>query len=78
MGFRTLYMGAAEIACAPLNAIHNLPDCEIVSVLTQPDRPRGRSMKMHSSAVKQSAEKLGLAVLQPPTLCSDAVLEQLH
>ncbi len=78
MGFRTLYMGTAEIACAPLNAINNLPDCEIVSVLTQPDRPRGRSMKMQSSAVKQSAEKLGLAVLQPPTLRSDELLEQLQ
>ena len=78
MGFRTLYMGTAEIACAPLKALHDLPSCEIVSVLTQPDRPRGRSMKMQSSAVKQCAEKLGLSVLQPATLRDDDVLEQLR
>ena len=71
MGFRALYMGTAEIACAPLKALNDYSNCEIVGVLTQPDRPRGRSMKMQSSAVKQSAEKLGLAVLQPPTLRSD-------
>ena len=78
MGFRTLYMGTADIACAPLKALHDLPSCEIVSVLTQPDRPRGRSMKMQSSAVKQCAEKLGLSVIQPPTLRDDDVLEQLR
>ena len=78
MGFRTLYMGTAEIACAPLNALHDLPGCEIVSVLTQPDRPSGRSMKMQSSAVKHCAEELGFSVLQPPTLRDDGVLEQLR
>ena len=75
MGFRTLYMGTAEIACAPLKALNLLPEYEIVGVLTQPDRPRGRSMKVLSSPVKQCAKELGLLVLQPQTLCNDEVLE---
>ena len=77
MGLRTLYMGTAEIASAPLKALNFLPEYEIVGVLTQPDRPRGRSMKVLSSPVKQCAEKLGLLVLQPQTICSDEVLEQI-
>ena len=78
MGFRALYMGTAEIACAPLKALYDLPNCELVSVLTQPDRPRGRGMNLQPSAVKQCAEELGLSVLQPPTLRDDDVLEQLR
>jgi methionyl-tRNA formyltransferase len=78
MGFRTLYMGTAEIACTPLKALNDHPNCEIVGVLTQPDRPRGRNMKTKSSAVKECAEELGLSVLQPQTLRDDDVLEQLR
>jgi len=78
MGFRTLYMGTAEIACTPLKALNDYPNCEIVGVLTQPDRPRGRNMKTKSSAVKECAEELGLSVLQPQTLRDDDVLEQLR
>ena len=78
MGFRILYMGTAEIACAPLKALHDLPSCELISVLTQPDRPRGRGMNLQPSAVKQCANELGLSVLQPPTLRNDDVLEQLR
>jgi methionyl-tRNA formyltransferase len=71
-------MGTAEIACAPLKALYDLPNCELVSVLTQPDRPRGRGMNLQPSAVKQCAEELRLSVLQPPTLRNDGVLEQLR
>ena len=78
MGFRALYMGTAEIACAPLKALYDLPNCELVSVLTQPDRPRGRGMNLQPSAVKQCAKELGVSVLQPPTLRNDGVLEQLR
>ena len=37
-------------------------------VLTQPDRPSGRGMKLTASAVKQKAQELGIPVLQPPSL----------
>ena len=53
MGFRALYMGTAEIACAPLKALNDYSNCEIVGVLTQPDRPRGRNMKTQFTPEKQ-------------------------
>jgi len=40
-------------------------------VLTQPDRPSGRGMKLTASAVKAKALDLGIPVLQPPTLKTD-------
>ena len=38
---------------------------QIVAVVTQPDRPRGRGQKVQPSAVKQAATRAGLAILQP-------------
>jgi methionyl-tRNA formyltransferase len=38
---------------------------EIQLVVTQPDRPQGRGMELAAPPVKQSAQKLGLAVIQP-------------
>lgn len=48
-------------------ALEKLADAgfNIGLVLTQPDRPKGRGLELVASPVKQSAEKLGLAVLQP-------------
>lgn len=44
---------------------------QIVVVLTQPDRPAGRGMKLTASAVKQTALEHGIAVLQPHSLKLD-------
>ena len=40
-------------------------------VLTQPDRPRGRGLRLEPSSVKQVAERVGLALYQPVTLASE-------
>ncbi|MBI4678517.1 MAG: methionyl-tRNA formyltransferase [Elusimicrobia bacterium] len=40
---------------------------EVVGVVTQPDKPAGRGLKLDAPAVKQTAERLGLAVFQPET-----------
>jgi methionyl-tRNA formyltransferase len=54
---------AASALAAILDAGH-----EVVLVLTQPDRPQGRGLKLAPSAVKKLAVERGLKVLQPPTL----------
>lgn len=54
-------MGSAELACPSLEAIAG----QVVAVVTQPDRPKGRELKLASSPVKELAGKLGLPVLQP-------------
>lgn len=64
---RIIFAGTPPFAAAALDALaeagHN-----VVLVLTQPDRPAGRGMKLTSSAVKQAAQARGLAVSQPPSL----------
>jgi len=51
--------------------------CELVAVLTQPDRPAGRGKHLRASPVKQLAQENGLEVLQPESLREDVWLEQL-
>src|ERR1019366_8066543 len=41
-------------------------------VVTQPDRPRGRGMEVAVSPVKDAANRLGIAVVQPPTIKNNA------
>jgi methionyl-tRNA formyltransferase len=62
---RIIFMGTAELACASLEALAESPDFEVIAVVTQPDKPKGRDLKLQSSAVKQLALKLNLPVLQP-------------
>jgi len=51
--------------------------CEVVGVLTQPDRPAGRGKKLSASPVKQLALENKLPVMQPPTLRDADIQAQL-
>lgn len=64
---RIVFAGTPQFSAAALAALAAAGH-EIVLVLTQPDRPAGRGMKLTQSAVKQSALMLGLPVYQPQTL----------
>lgn len=68
---KIVFAGTPEFAASALAAIHT--EHEIVAVLTQPDRPAGRGMRLVSSAVKQIASERGLKVLQPFSLKSAEV-----
>jgi methionyl-tRNA formyltransferase len=61
---RIVFMGSAELACPCLEAVAG----QVVAVVTQPDRPKGRELKPAPPPVKQLAGKLGLPVLQPVRL----------
>ncbi|HQS99806.1 MAG: methionyl-tRNA formyltransferase [Hydrogenophilales bacterium 16-64-46] len=67
---RLIFAGTPPFAAAALAALadagHDIP-----LVLTQPDRPAGRGMKLTPSAVKLEAQKRGLAVAQPASLKTD-------
>lgn len=74
---RVIFMGTAELACPSLAALSQWGGSEVVSVVTQPDRPRGRKLQLQPSCVKQCAEKLGLPLQQPRTLRDDAAFDTL-
>ncbi len=58
-------MGTAELSCASLEKISADKNFQIIAVVTQPDKPKGRELKLTPSPVKVLAEKLQLPVLQP-------------
>ena len=62
---RILFIGTAELACPCLAAVHRLTGHELVGVITQPDKPKGRSLQLAPPPVKLTATRLGLPVLQP-------------
>lgn len=61
---RLLFFGSPAFAVPTLRALHGAGH-RIQTVVTRPDRPRGRSGRPAPTAVKQAAIELGLAVFQP-------------
>ncbi|MBU1181187.1 MAG: methionyl-tRNA formyltransferase, partial [Proteobacteria bacterium] len=61
---RIIFMGTPDFAVPSLKALHNYGH-EVVLVVTQPDRPRGRGKKILFSPVKEAALALGYDILQP-------------
>src|ERR1700761_7723416 len=73
---RIVFMGTPEFAVASLDALVKA-GCNIVGVITAPDKPAGRGMQLQQSAVKQYAVAHHLNVLQPERLKSPEFIEQL-
>lgn len=69
-------MGTPEFAVAPLDALLK-NGCNIVAVITAPDKPSGRGLKLNESAVKQFAKEKGLKILQPEKLKSTEFIDEL-
>ena len=61
---RILFMGTPDFARDSLEAVYN-EGYEIIGVVTNPDRPKGRGMKMIPSPVKEFAIKKGFEIYQP-------------
>ena len=74
---RVVFMGTPDIAATCLKKI--LSDgFEVVGVYTQPDRPKGRGMKMLPSPVKEVALAAGIPVFQPDSFREEETVEALR
>ncbi|MGN6394209.1 MAG: methionyl-tRNA formyltransferase [Mucilaginibacter sp.] len=73
---RIIFMGTPQFAVASLDALIKA-GCNIVAVVTAPDKPAGRGKKLSESAVKQYAVENGIKVLQPEKLKDPDFLEEL-
>lgn len=67
MSLRILFMGTPQFAAVSLNALLGSGH-EIIGVVTQPDRPKGRGMEVQASEVKMVALAAGLPLWQPEKL----------
>lgn len=68
-------MGTPDFAVPSLYAVHEA--CEIVAVVTQPDRGRGRGRALSPSEVAAAAEALGLTVMKPENVNAPEVVGEL-
>ena len=75
---RIIFMGTAELSCDSLRALIESPGCQVVAVVTQPDRPKGRELKLQPSPVKVLALQTNLPVLQPERARDEAFLGALR
>ena len=73
---RVVFMGTPDIAATCLKRIL-ADDVQVVGVYTQPDRPKGRGMKLAASPVKEVALEAGIPVFQPEHFREEATVEEL-
>ncbi len=73
---RLIFAGTPEFAAIALAALADAGH-ELVLVLTQPDRPAGRGLRMEPSAIKKIAQKQQLTIEQPLTLKSASAVQMI-
>lgn len=74
---RILFMGTPDIAAVSLEALKE-SGANLVGVVTQPDKPRGRKQILTPPETKQTAQKLGIPVYQPEKLKNGELLPVLE
>jgi len=74
---RIVFCGTPDFAVPSLRLLASRPEFSIESVITQPDRPRGRGHQVSASEVKEAATQLGLRIFQPETVKSESAQDFL-
>jgi len=75
---RIVFMGTPDFAVGSLQALCESGKHEILAVVTQPDRPKGRGNKLLQTPVKEYALAHGLTVYQPQKVKTPEFVELLH
>jgi methionyl-tRNA formyltransferase len=73
-----VFMGTAELSCPSLEKLARDPRCRVVAVVTQPDKPKGRDLKLQPSPVKLLAQKLDLPLRQPAKAREEKFISELR
>ena len=75
---RIVFMGTPPLAATVLEAVLAQKAFEVIAVVTQPDQPKGRELKLQPSAVKELALKTNLPVLQPERARDETFITQVR
>jgi methionyl-tRNA formyltransferase len=62
---RVIFFGSPDYALPSLRGLIDAPDIDVVAVVSQPDRRRGRSATRTATPVKMLAEAAGIEIIQP-------------
>jgi len=73
---RVIFFGTPDFAIPSLKALI-ADDINIVSVVTRPDRPKGRGRRLTPPPVKKTAESSGIAVLQPDKIRGEDFMAEI-
>jgi len=73
---KIIFMGTPEFAVPSLTAL-NKTEHDIIAVVTQPDRPKGRGKKILPGPVKEKAQSLNLQILQPDSINSKEFISHI-
>ena len=73
---KTVFMGTPDFSVPALERLHD--EHEVLAVVTQPDKAKGRSGKLIACPVKEKALELGLTVLQPEKARDEAFIQSLR
>ena len=74
---KILFMGTPDFAQASLSALYDAK-YDIVGVVTNPDKPKGRGMKLVASPVKEFAMQKGLKIYQPTKIKNnEEIIEEI-
>lgn len=74
---RIVYFGTPAFAVPPLEALVQSRH-QVVAVVSQPDRPRGRGQQVQPTPTRQIADAQGIPVLQPPKIRDEAFLSEIR
>src|SRR5687768_7277337 len=76
---RIVFMGTPDLAAASLRALIGAPALfQVAGVVTQPDQPKGRGLKLQPPPVKELALRHDLPVLQPERARDERFAQQLR
>lgn len=73
---RAIFFGTPELAAVCLRALFDVADVQLV--VSQPDRPQGRGMRVQPTPVKQAALERGVRVIQPAKVRTPDFAAELH
>jgi len=74
---RVVFMGTPDFSVPTLEALVHSRH-QVVGVVTQPDKPKGRGKEIHMSPVKETALKYGIPVYQPVRARDEAFVEEMR
>ncbi len=75
---RVLFMGSGTLACPALERLLDDPTYDVVTVVTQPDKPKGRHRAVAPCPAKEYAETKGVPVMTPERIGADEAVEEIR
>jgi methionyl-tRNA formyltransferase len=75
---RVVFIGTGEIGLPTLRALESSTEHQLVGIVTQPDKPVGRTQQIQSPPIKSALIAEGIPILQPPRLKDPAAIDEIR